>query len=343
MSPLSTPHDRYFRETFARPEIARDFLRNYLPPEIRARLELSTLSLSKESFVDPDLRQHFSDLLYEIETVGNDPGYVYLLFEHKSYPDPLTVFQMLRYCVRIWERALRADSSLTQLPPIIPLLVYHGEQTWNAPRDMIELLAGDEAFHIYGPRFSCSLLDLSPWSETEIKGKILLRVVLQAFRSVRNPRLGQEQLPQMLELLAQLTEKESAVEYIQTLLVYLGAASPHLTAEEVQAALEETIAKEGEQLMPTLASKWFEEGLEQGIEQGREQGIEQGLGQGERLGVLRTLTGLLEHRFGPLDPVLVAHLQSLNVNQLQELSLFALDAVTIDQVADQALRLRSTP
>ncbi len=336
MSSLSTPHDRYFRATFSRPEVALDFLKNYLPPELRARLDLSTLSLKKESFVDPDLRQHFSDLLYEVETIEDDQGYVYLLFEHKSYPDQLTIFQMLRYCVRIWERALREDDSLTRLPPIIPLLVYHGEDLWNAPRDMIELLAGDEAFHIYGPRFSCSLLDLSPWSEVKIKGEILLRVALQAFRKIRDPRLGQEDLPQMLALLAQLTRKESALEYIQTLLVYLGAASPHLTAEEVQAALRETITEEGDQLMPTLASKWFEEGLEQG----RKEGVEQGIEQGQRLGALRTLTGLLAHRFGPPDPMLVARLESLNANQLQELSLFALDAISIDQVESQAQRLR---
>lgn len=37
MSSLSTPHDRYFREPCARPEIAFDFLKNYLPPELRAR------------------------------------------------------------------------------------------------------------------------------------------------------------------------------------------------------------------------------------------------------------------------------------------------------------------
>jgi hypothetical protein len=30
MSELRNPHDRFFRETFSRPEIARDFLQNYL-------------------------------------------------------------------------------------------------------------------------------------------------------------------------------------------------------------------------------------------------------------------------------------------------------------------------
>jgi len=67
---LVNPHDRYFKEVFARPEIARDFLDNYLSAAIRARLDLSTLSLQKESFVDADLRQHFSD---QLPPVGSLP------------------------------------------------------------------------------------------------------------------------------------------------------------------------------------------------------------------------------------------------------------------------------
>lgn len=327
MSVILNPHDRYFKETFARPEIARDFLKNYLPEAIRARLDLSTLALEKESFVDPDLRQHFSDLLYQVETVEETPSYVYLLFEHKSYPDPLTVFQMLRYCVRIWEQALRADDSLTELPPIIPLLVYHGERAWNAPMDMIELLAGDEALHAYGPRFSCRLLDLSRWSAEEIKESVL-QVVLQAMHSVRDPRLGRMLLPRMLSVLLELTEERSGVEYIQVLLVYLSAASPYLTEEEMQEALQETLSRKGESIMPTLAEKWYQQGIEQGRAEVRE-------------GVMRTLLGLLEHRFAPLDPELITQIETLTVDQLQSLSLSVLDAESISQVTEQVYQLRS--
>ncbi|HRJ41901.1 MAG TPA: Rpn family recombination-promoting nuclease/putative transposase, partial [Caldilineaceae bacterium] len=110
---ISNPHDRYFREIFSDPVVAQDLLRNYLPPAAVAGLDLTTLALQQESFIDEELRQHFTDLLYAVQQQGGAPAHVYILFEHKSYADRLTSFQLLRYLVRIWERMLRQSEPLT--------------------------------------------------------------------------------------------------------------------------------------------------------------------------------------------------------------------------------------
>ncbi len=60
---------------------------------------------------------------------NGEEAYIYVLFEHKSYPEPLIAFQLLRYLVRIWERDLR-QPGLVQLTPISPLVVYHGRAAW---------------------------------------------------------------------------------------------------------------------------------------------------------------------------------------------------------------------
>ena len=85
---LSNPHDRFFKEIFSRPEVARDFLQNYLPAAVVDQLDMASLELRKDSFVDPDLQQHFSDLLYQVNLETGEGAFVYVLFEHKSYPDP---------------------------------------------------------------------------------------------------------------------------------------------------------------------------------------------------------------------------------------------------------------
>ncbi|MGY6214417.1 Rpn family recombination-promoting nuclease/putative transposase [Methylolobus aquaticus] len=43
--------------------------------------------MRKDSFVDPELAEHHSDLLYAVRWLNGKPGYVYVLFEHKSYPE----------------------------------------------------------------------------------------------------------------------------------------------------------------------------------------------------------------------------------------------------------------
>jgi len=53
----------------------------HLPAELRAICDLSTLKLESGSFVEDDLRQYFSDVLYSVKTAEGD-GYVHVLIEH---------------------------------------------------------------------------------------------------------------------------------------------------------------------------------------------------------------------------------------------------------------------
>ncbi|MEW6220673.1 MAG: Rpn family recombination-promoting nuclease/putative transposase [Thermodesulfobacteriota bacterium] len=68
MSEVANPHDRFVKEVLGRPDTARDFLANYLPPAVVACLDLSSLDVVKDSFVDPQLAEHLSDLLYQLIT-----------------------------------------------------------------------------------------------------------------------------------------------------------------------------------------------------------------------------------------------------------------------------------
>jgi predicted transposase YdaD len=66
MSEITTPHDSFCKEIMGRPEVAADFIANYLPPDAVARLDLSALELVKDSFVDAELRKHLSEFYSSI-------------------------------------------------------------------------------------------------------------------------------------------------------------------------------------------------------------------------------------------------------------------------------------
>ncbi len=53
-----------------------------------ALLDLDTLDIHKDGFIDLDLQEHFSDLLYKVALHSGQEMFIYLLFEYKSYPDP---------------------------------------------------------------------------------------------------------------------------------------------------------------------------------------------------------------------------------------------------------------
>ena len=93
-----TPHDATFRQFLTHPDVARDFMELHLPAELRAICDLSTLKLESGSFVEDDLRQYFSDVLYSLKTTAGE-GYVHVLIEHQSSPDKHMAFRLMRYAV----------------------------------------------------------------------------------------------------------------------------------------------------------------------------------------------------------------------------------------------------
>lgn len=100
----------------------------HLPAELRAICDLSTLKLESGSFVEDDLRQYFSDVLYRLKTTAGADGYVHVLIEHQSSPDKHMAFrhgrkhgpagylrQHLEYLWRSCSGNLAAQSDLFRL------------------------------------------------------------------------------------------------------------------------------------------------------------------------------------------------------------------------------------
>jgi predicted transposase/invertase (TIGR01784 family) len=248
--------------------------------------------LSKDTFIDDDLQEHFSDLLYRVRLYDQRDAYVYILLEHKSYPDPLVAAQLLRYMVRIWNAAMRLPRTKS-LPPIIPVVLYHGDSRWNIAPNFGALVAAAEELRLYIPEFRYELVDLSAYLDDDIKGAVMARVGLLILKHIFDPDLAQR-LPDILALLRVLTSQKTGIDYLYTVLRYVAQASKIVNSEDLKNALEAAFPTEGENVMPTLARQWMEEG----IQEGRQQGLQQGLQQGERRGLLAAIEFGLEVKFG---------------------------------------------
>ena len=77
MTKIINPHDKLFRETWQNKDIAIDFLENYLPADILSLTDLDTIEISKDSFIEDDLKDFFSDLLYKVQLGGLGPNFAH--------------------------------------------------------------------------------------------------------------------------------------------------------------------------------------------------------------------------------------------------------------------------
>jgi predicted transposase/invertase (TIGR01784 family) len=308
MGKIVNPHDKFFKEVYSDKERAVDFLESFLPEEVAVRLNLDSIEIRKDSFIDEELRESFSDILYEVELAGSC-GYIYILFEHKSYPDRYTALQLLKYMVRIWELHLR-QSANPELPLIIPLVLYQGVGAWKCGDRLRDLLStNDAALLAYTPDYRFLLFDLSVIPDEQIRTGVIGKVMVMALKYAMRDELP-EKLFEILGLLATVIDTQKGLQCLEALFRYLVQATDKLGREDFKQALARM--PEGDAIMSTLAEQWFQEGLEKGIEKG----IEKGVLDGRVSEAHEVIIELLEERFGPIPPALRGRLAQIRSHEL---------------------------
>ncbi len=98
-------------------------------------------------------------------------------------------------------------------------------------------------------------------------------------------------------------------EFVGDILIYVASAAPHLTEEDLRAAVAEAFPEQAEVIVATLADRWKQEGFQEGLQEGKQQGA------------ASLVLRLLQKRFGQEGASAAERIRSLPVEQLEELGL----------------------
>ncbi|HDL7647891.1 TPA: Rpn family recombination-promoting nuclease/putative transposase [Yersinia enterocolitica] len=281
-----TPHDATFRQFLTQPEIARDFMEIHLPVELRAICDLNTLKLESGSFVEDDLRQYFSDVLYSVKTTEGD-GYVHVLIEHQSSPDKHMAFRLIRYAVAAMQRHL--DAGHKKLPLVIPVLFYVGKRSPYpySTRWLDEFDNPERAAKLYSGAFP--LVDVTVIPDDEIVGHRRMAAL-----TLLQKHIHQRDLAELMDTLATtLLAGYLSSTQVVSLVHYLLQAGNTSDAEAFVRELAQRVPQHGDALM-TIAQQLEQKGIEKGIEKGIQLGEQRGLEKGEREATLKIARSLLK-------------------------------------------------
>jgi predicted transposase/invertase (TIGR01784 family) len=130
---INNIHDKFVRETFADLKRAEAFFEKMLPIEITTQIDLKTIKEVGKSYMDSQLSEYFSDLVFEVSLKGNSKlkTDVVLLFEHKSAPDKNVLIQVGYYMFAHYFKCVKQRK---KLKVIIPVIYYQGETKWKVPQ-----------------------------------------------------------------------------------------------------------------------------------------------------------------------------------------------------------------
>jgi predicted transposase/invertase (TIGR01784 family) len=295
-----------------------------LPPALVARLAWNTLELEPGSFIDARLRDRHSDLLYRVDLAAGGEAFVYVLFEHQSRPDPLMAWRLLLYMCRIWERWVGESREARQLPPIVPVVLYHGEEPWTAPLHFAELLepGAREALGDLALDFVYALDDLGRVADQALCSRemaVTARLVALLLKHGRRPGFL-ARMAAWADLFRQVRAELGPDETIVAF-TYILNLSPEHDIEEIESVFADPAVKEA---IVTAAEKL--------IEKGRREGLEQGLQQGLQQGQAAMILSQLRRRFGDVPRELIGRVESSEPAALERIAERLLEAATLSDV-----------
>lgn len=292
MAKATTPHDAVFKTFLSHVETARDFIQLHLPAKLLSLCDLSTLQLESSSFVEDDLRQYYSDILYSL-TTADGQGYIQIVIEHQSSPDKHMAFRLIRYAIAAMQRHLEAGH--TRLPLVIPVLFYQGERSpypysMNWLDDFHDPMI---ARHVYGGAFP--LVDITVIPDDDIMHHRSMAALTLVQKHIRR-----RDMLRLLDLLAELLMMEQmSRQQIMALVNYMMLAGEKQSIQPLLSELAQRVPKHGETLM-TMAEELLQEGIQ----------------QGKRNTLLEVAKSMLEHG---MNKNTIVEITGLSQDELQQL------------------------
>jgi len=182
MATEKIPHDKVYKSLFTDPYLVASLLSGFLPQDIAADFDLSTLEPVKSSYVTEDLREYFDDCVWKIRFKGEEV-YLYLMLEFQSRPDHFMALRILNYTSLLWLDLVKSGKygPDKKLPPVLPIVIYNGKPRWTEPQTVIDLI---DVLHSpilvkYQPQQEFFLLDEGAMDIDENKAGTLMGLLIR--------------------------------------------------------------------------------------------------------------------------------------------------------------------
>ncbi|ATW33762.1 MULTISPECIES: Rpn family recombination-promoting nuclease/putative transposase [Candidatus Williamhamiltonella] len=289
-----TPHDAVFRQFLHEKETAQDFFEIWLPDEIKALCDFTTMKVESGSFVDEDMKAYQNDILYSLKT-KKGKGYLYVLIESQSTPDKLSAWRLMRYSMAAMQRHLEAGNKT--LPLVFPVLFYMGKKS-PYPHSTHWLDCFEDrglSERIYTQPFR--LADVTTLDDGEILQHRRIALLELVQKHIRHRDMSEL----LNEIVAILSYNEYTDNQVMTMMNYLiqegNATNPMHFITEIAKQSEKhegALMTMAQQIEEIGIQKGKLEGIQEGMQKGMEKGMKKGMQEGEKKASLKIARQLLE-------------------------------------------------
>jgi len=152
---------------------------------------------------------------------------------------------------------------------------------------------------LFTPSFEYHICDLSQISDEELRGAVILRVSLLLLKYVTRDDL-RANLVRIFQLLKELSEQRTGLEYLETALRYIARTASTITADDLRETVVVVLDEGDNELMETIAETW------------KAEGHAEGRAEGAREGILESIEIVLELKFGANGLLLLPEIEQID-------------------------------
>ena len=336
--PIEHFYDRSTRWLLEDSENVRGLL-EIVAEHLVERLDFRRVLHVNRSFIPDNLREQESDLVYRVPFRGEsatDELLIYILIEHQSTVDVSMGFRLLFYMTQIWDfqrRELESNDipkSVWRLRPIIPIVFYTGDQSWQTPLSLSAMMDLPDILSGFIPKFDALFLSVKDTAAADLTRTDhpfgwLLTVLQKEKADKEEIRTALMEAVMHLETLdtGKIQQWRRAVFYLYLLILHRRPPEEH---EELKKLVHEQMRdishkEEGEAMARTMA--------EYLIQQGEERGEKRGKMEAKRASLLK----LLELRFDAVPEAAISKISGIrSLSRLDTLFEQAATAQTLDGI-----------
>ena len=252
--------------------VARQFLVAHLPEHVKNKIDLESLKLEKESFIEENMKNSIGDVLFSVKS-GDRDTYIYIIIEHQSKPDHWMALRLFKYMINICDRYLTLNPKSKKLPLIYPMVFYNGKRQYNAEKNLWNLFEDPACAKEFWTE-DHKVINVSEIPDEAFQERPWSGFMEFSMKYIRDPSLL-EKWKKMVHFLSNV-KVEVGRDYIGMILRYTLTGM----AEDDRMSFKKLIQdhldqEEGEEIMLTAAQAIWLEGAESGVAQGVAKGMAQ--------------------------------------------------------------------
>ena len=309
-------YDKTLKELFSRPEIVRDFLKGFVDSDFINDIDFTRIEKKNTSYIAKTFKNKYTDLALKLNMTGGKCAYLYLVIEFQSTVDKLMPLRILSYMLSMYDDLIKQKeiSIDDPLPPVFPVVLYTGTQTYNAHTRLEDLIAKPyKRLQRYVPNFEHYLVTLQSKPREELKRMTALDNLIAGLFYFLTART-KEELKEAEQVVSDRIDYAS--EFGRFYVIWLRKYLEHKGIK-----IKTHVKEGGKVMLETLVANIRDEGKAEGKTEGKFEGKQE------------DILKLLRKKFKELPQAVEDKIKDVHsVEKLEEILLATLDVTSIEEV-----------